>query len=98
MENTMIVQETILKQIRSLDKWALGAWGAREFKGSNDTLFFRINGTKLKAGWIEVALNRGTDTYTVRGIYQYKMEIKTRTSVQDVYWDNLVSVIDSIVG
>ncbi len=98
MENTMIVQETILSQIKSLDKWALGAWGAREFKGSNDTLFFRINGTKLKAGWIEVVLNRGTDTYTVRGIYQYDMKIKVRKEFNDVYCENLVQVIDSIVG
>ncbi len=98
MENTMIIQDTILKQIRSLDKWALGAWGAREFKGSGCTLFFRVNGTKLKRGWIEVALNEGLDTYTVTGMYQYDMKIKTTESIQGVYWDNLVQVIDSIVG
>ena len=98
MANSMIVQETILKQIRSIDKWALGAWGARELKGSNETLYFRVNGTKLKAGWIEITLDRGTDTYTVKGLYQYNMEIKTRKEFTDVYCENLVQVIDSIVG
>ena len=95
---TTEVQETILEQIRSLDKWALGAWGAREFKASGATLIFRVNGTKLKRGWIEVAYNEISDTYTVMGMRQYAMKIKTTEPISGVYWDSLVQVIDGIVG
>ena len=95
---TTVVQETILQQIRAIDKWALGAWGAREMKASGATLIFRVNGTKLKRGWIEVAYNEGPDTYTVTGLYRTNLEIKTRASISDVYCENLVQVIDSIVG
>lgn len=98
MADSMIVQETILKQIRSLDKWALGAWGAREIKGSKNSLYFRVNGTKLKYGWIEVEYVEGLDTYTVRGLQRANYEIKTRKEFTDVYCENLVQVIDSIVG
>lgn len=95
---TFEVQQTILDQIRSLDKWALGAWGTREMKVFDNTLQFRVNGTKLKRGWIEVEYKPGSDTYTIRGIYRTNLAIKIRAEFDNVYCENLVQVIDSIVG
>ncbi len=92
------VQQTILEQIKATDKWALGAWGARELKASDNSLYFRVNGTKLKRGWIEVEYVEGLDLYTVRAIQMYKAERKIKAEETHVYGDVLVSVIDSIVG
>jgi len=94
----MSVQQIILDQIRAIDKWALGAWGARELKAYGTTLAFRVNGTKLKQGWITVEYNEVPDTYTVEAVQIWKAERKVKKSVEGVYCDMLVSVIDEIVG
>lgn len=94
----MSVQQTILDQIKATDRWALGAWGARQLKAYGTTLAFRVNGTKFKRGWIEVEYVEGLDTYTVRAIQIYKAERKVKKEVDNVYCDMLVSVIDGIVG
>lgn len=95
---TPTIQETILQQIKAIDIWALGSWAARDLKASGTSLFFRVNGTKLKYGWIEIDLNEGLDLYTVRAIQTRKGAIKNKGEISQVYAEDLVNVIDSFVG
>jgi len=97
-DKNMSVQQTILDQIKATDFWALGAWGAREYKAYGTTLAFRVNGTKLKRGWITIEYVEGQDLYTVEAVQYWKAERKVKKSVDMVYADMLVSVIDGIVG
>ena len=94
----MSVQQTIIDQIKATDRWAMGAWGARELKAYGTTLAFRVNGTKFKRGWITVEYVEGLDLYTVEAVQIWKAERKVKKSVDNVYGDMLVSVIDGIVG
>ena len=95
---TATIQDTILDQIKSIDPLALMAWGARDLKASGTSLYMRVNGPKFKRGWIEVELDEGLDLYVVRAIQMYKFERKIKKELTQVYAEDLVRIIDSIVG
>lgn len=56
---------------------------------NNRGLAFKVQGYKYK-GWVEVVYEEGLDTFTV--ILQ-----KSGKRVEDVYFDELVNVIDGLV-
>ncbi len=93
------IASTIIDQIRYADKFALMAWGGREFVALPESeefqggLRFRVNGLKHK-GYVVVQL-RWVDDYTVsflnkKGHLVHKSE--------GVYCDMLVLIIDWIEG
>lgn len=96
---TMEIAQTILEQIKFTDKWALMSWGASNFAAISESkefeggLTFRINGHN-EIGWIKICL-RWVDDYTVFFINKDRELAKT---VQGVYCDMLVDVIDWIEG
>lgn len=55
----------------------------------NRGLAFKVQGFKYK-GWVEVIYEEGLDTFTV-------ILKKTGKKVEDVYFDELVNVIDALV-
>lgn len=75
------VAETIQKQIKAMDFWAFGSWGARKFAKSSSYnlpdengdyedfgpgLQFDVRGPKIKQGGrVYITLDRGRDLYTV---------------------------------
>lgn len=69
------------------------SWGFNSPIAIKDGLRFRVNGFIFK-GWCEVQYNEGMDTFTFRTIGK---EGKIIREIEDVYFDNLVSVIDLTV-
>ena len=95
----MSIAQTILDQIRTLDTWALNAWGAKNLtKTSTDGLQFKSSGMTKWKGFVTIELDRGSDTYTVSFQRIRKMELITDKLIRDVYAMDLINVIDAQVG
>ncbi|WP_300860330.1 hypothetical protein [uncultured Duncaniella sp.] len=82
--------EYILQILRS-QLMIMWSWGFNSPTRLSDDrgLAFKVQGFKYK-GWVEVIYEEGTDTFTV-------ILKKTAKKVEDVYFDELVHVIDSLV-
>lgn len=96
---TMEIANTILKQIKHVDAWALAAYGAKSFAAVSETkervggLSFQVNGLKHK-GWATIHLTH-VDDYTIIFTNRKREVVKT---VDGVYCDQLVSILDYIEG
>ena len=66
------------------------SWGARRFTAIQNGLVFHVQGYLLN-GWVKVLYNEGTDAFDLSFINNRKEIVKT---VNEVYIDNLVDVID----
>ena len=95
----MEIAKTILEQIKYGDKWALMAYGAKNYIALPESaeyqggLQFQVNGLKHK-GTVRVQL-KWIDTYTITFINKKGDAVKV---VEDVYCDTLVDVLDYIEG
>jgi len=94
----MNVAQTILEQIKGMDKWALGAWGAKNLVAtSNGGLRFKTSGMVKWKGFVSIELN-ASDLYDVTFQRVRKHEVITDKEVNGVFFDQLVGVIDGKVG
>jgi hypothetical protein len=95
----MEIARTIIEQIKYADKWALMAYGSRNFvalpesKGYQGGLKFQVNGLRHN-GTVSIQL-KWIDTYTISFINKKGDTIK---EVEDVYCDLLVDVLDWVEG
>lgn len=93
------VAQTILDQIKAIDFWALGAWGAKNAVAGDNRLQLDVKGLKFR-GRVIITLTE-KDDYTIEfGKIRNKNKIPTWTvhhTAESVYCDQLVSVIDHIV-
>jgi hypothetical protein len=95
----MEIARTIIEQIKYADKWALMAYGSRNFialpesKDYQGGLQFQVNGFHHK-GFVKIQL-KWIDTYTITFISKKGEIVK---EVEDVYCDMLVDVLDFIEG
>tara|TARA_B110000902_G_C14189899_1_gene543779 strand:+ start:801 stop:1103 length:303 start_codon:yes stop_codon:yes gene_type:complete len=95
--NEVQLAKEIVNQIMATDKWALGAYAAEDLKviGTDENyiggLQFSCNGYNVK-GKTTIKLH-WNDTYTIDF---YDKEGVNMKSVNDVYCDQLVSVLDYI--
>ena len=95
----MEIAKTIISQINYADKWALMAYGSRNYvalpesKEYQGGLQFKVNGLHHK-GFVRVQL-KWIDTYTITFLNK-KGDVKKE--VQDVYCEMLVNVLDYIEG
>ena len=96
--HTMTVAHTILDQIKMADRAAMMAWGAKELVRIENGLRFKSTGMVKWKGYVEITLDEGVDLYTLKFFKMRKGERKIAKSVTDIYCDELVSVIDSVVG
>jgi hypothetical protein len=93
------IAKEILNQIKCLDRWALGAWGAAnclalsESKKYQGGLRFNVSGIRHK-GAVLIQL-RWVDDYTVSFVNNKGAEVHR---VEGVYCDMLVDIIDWIEG
>lgn len=94
----MNTAQTILSQIKALDPMALFAWGAKDLMNMGDGLKFKTSGMTPYKGYVYVKYNTGTDLYEIQFFRFRKMEVKYDKTVEDVYAEDLVSVIDGFVG
>lgn len=103
----MNVPEEILNQIRTLGRVEMMCWGSHAFKAISDkmltqdfgphlgALSFKVQGMLFK-GDVAVVLKLD-DTYTVHFGTLRKGRFNSKQSFSDVYFDNLVGIIDSTV-
>lgn len=109
-ESYMEVANTIRDQIKTLDRWALGAYAAKNFMGSNGFtnqgitvgpgLQFDVSGHKFK-GRVLIGLN-GSDLYDIYFVTIGKSgknlgKITVKAETHDIYAEDLVTVLDRYI-
>ena len=94
----MSIAKTILSQIKTLDFWSMGAWGAKDLVAMNDGLKFKTSGMVKWKGYVYVKYDYGQDLYDVIFARIRKMEWIEDEKVEGVYAENLVDIISQKVG
>ena len=94
----MSIAKTILSQIKSIDFWAMGAWGAKDLVAMNDGLKFKTSGMVKWKGYVYVKYDYGQDLYNVIFARIRKMEWIEDEKVEGVYAEDLVNIISKKVG
>ena len=97
MATDLTVAKIILDQIKTIDRCALMAWGAKQFVGTDDTIQFKTSGMVKWKGTVAITLN-ASDLYDVKFFKIRKFEITNEEVVSDVFVEDLVNVIDEKVG
>ena len=93
----MSVAKTVHSQIKTLSPWALPAWGAKELVALENGIQFKSSGMVKNKGIIQVKLN-GSDLYNVTFGKVRKFKYKEIKKVTDVFVEDLIDVIDEMVG
>lgn len=94
----MNIATIIRDQIRAIDRFALGAWGAKDLVAMKDGLKFKTSGMVKWKGYVYVKYNEGMDLYDVIFARIRKMEWIEDEKVEGVYAEDLVRIIDARVG
>lgn len=94
----MNTAQIIVSQIRAIDPMALMAWGARDLVNMGNGVKFKTSGMTPWKGWVYVRYNEGRDLYEIDFFRLRKAEIKMDCTLDDVYAEDLVRVIDDFVG
>ena len=92
----MNIAKTILEQIRTIDPRATWAWGAKDFVNTGAGLQFKVGGLAKFKGHVHVKLN-ASDLYDVEFYKIRAGNIKVTNKFDDVFAEDLVNVIDSVV-
>jgi hypothetical protein len=92
----MNIAQTILSQIKTLDGRAMWAWGAKDLVNTGSGLQFKVGGLAKFKGHVLIKLN-ASDLYDVEFYKIRKGDIKVTNTFSDVFAENLVEVIDSVV-
>ena len=93
MEQNNQIDTSMAKYIVSIFKTRpniVMSWGYHNAIAIQNGIMFLVNGFIFK-GWVKVFYEEGLDTFTVSLIKKNGTVVKT---IEDVYFDNLVSVID----
>lgn len=94
----MSVAKTILQQIKGMDRFALGAWGAKNLVDMGNGLKFKTSGMVKWKGYVLIELDEGQDLYNVTFGRIWRREWKVDKKVEGVYFDQLIETIDAQVG
>lgn len=94
----MNIAQTILSQIKTFDPRALWAWGAKDLVNMGNGLKFTSSGMCRWKGQVYIRYNEGKDLYEVEFFRIRKAQMITVKTVEDVYAEDLVGVIDQQVG
>lgn len=94
----MQIAKTILQQIKAIDFFALGAWGAKDFIAMKDGLKFKTSGMVKWKGWVIVQYDEGKDLYNLIFGRVRKHVWKEDKHIDGVYVEDLVRLIDEQVG
>lgn len=94
----MTIAQTILSQIKTIDPRATWAWGAKELVNMGDGLKFKTSGMVKWKGYVYIKYNEGTDLYDIEFFRIRNCEIKCDKGMTDVFAEDLVRVIDEVVG
>ena len=94
----MTIAQTILSQIKTIDPMATFAWGAKDLANMGDGLKFKTTGMVKWKGYVYVKYNQGTDLYDIDFFRIRNFEVKNDKQMRDVFAEDLVNIIDSVVG
>ena len=87
----------VYSQIKTMSPWAMAAWGAKELVVLKDGIQFKSSGMVKNKGIIQIKLN-GSDLYNVTFGKVRKFKYKEIKKVTDVFVEDLIDVIDEMVG
>lgn len=87
----------VYSQIKTMSPWAMAAWGAKELVVLKDGIQFKSSGMVKNKGIIQIKLN-GSDLYNVTFGKVRKFKYKEIKKVTDVFVEDLIGVIDEMVG
>jgi hypothetical protein len=94
----MSVANIIRGQILAVDRFALGAWGAKELINMGNGLKFKTSGMVRWKGYVYVKYDEGQDLYNIDFFRVRGVEIKYDKKVEGVFAEDLVQMIDAQVG
>jgi hypothetical protein len=94
----MNIATIIRDQIRAIDRFALGAWGAKDLVAMKDGLKFKTSGMVKRKCYVYVKYDEGMDLYDVIFARIRKLEWIEDEKVEGVYAEDLVRIIDGFVG
>ncbi len=94
---TKEIAQTIMQQIKSIDSRAFMAWGSKEYQITKEGLQFKVGGLAKFKGLVHVKYNRGNDMYDIDFAKVRKGEYIVVTNIDNVFADQLVDCIDSVV-
>ena len=97
LESDEKVGKTILKQIKAIDKFALPAWGAKNYVYDKNGIQFDVRGSKFR-GRVVIKYDRGKDAYNIEFGQVKNLDWKSKYKAKGIYADNLVQTIDDYVG
>lgn len=94
----MSIATIIRDQIRALDRWALGAWGAKDFLNMGDGLKFKTSGMVRWKGYVYVKYDHAQDLYNIDFFRVRNADIKYDRRLVGVFAEDLVLRINEVVG
>ena len=94
----MTVAQIIRDQIRAIDRFALGAWGAKDMLNMGNGLKFKTSGMVKWKGYVYVKYDEGNDLYNIDFFRVRGADIKYDRRVEGVFVEDLVRSIDEQVG
>ena len=94
----MTVAQIIRDQIRAIDRFALGAWGAKDMLNMGNGLKFKTSGMVKWKGYVYVKYDEGNDLYNIDFFRVRGADVKYDRRVEGVFVEDLVRSIDEQVG
>lgn len=93
--NTALI---IRGQIYAIDPMAMPAWGAKDLMNMGDGLKFKTSGMVKWKGYVYIKYDEGMDLYNIDFFQIRNVEIKYTKRLEGVYAEDLVRLIDEVVG
>jgi len=94
----MNTAQIILSQIKRLDPMATFAWGAKDLINMGDGVKFKSTGMVKWKGYVYIKYDEGQDLYNIDFFQIRKLEIKYTKQLKGVFAEELVLLIDEVVG
>ena len=94
----MSIAVVIRDQIKAIDPRALMAWGAKDLVNMGDGLKFKSSGMCRWKGYVYVKYNEGKDLYDIDFFKIRGIDLKYVKKLEGIYVEDLVNVIDEVVG
>lgn len=94
----MNTAQIILSQIKAIDPRATWAWGAKELVAMRDGLKFKTSGMVKWKGYVYVRYNDATDLSDIEFFRVRNFEVKQDNQFRGVFAEDLVRIIDEVVG
>lgn len=94
----MTVAQIILDQIKAIDPMARFAWGTKDMVNTGNGLKFKTSGMVKWKGYVHITLDEAQDLYNIDFFKLRKTEIVYTSQLKGVFAEDLVNLIDEIVG